>query len=170
MEQVGLLPEIDRALARARNAKSLDARRELCDNVYPLVRMLAEMMGGGFVALEKRIATAEAAIGELATMGDSMILPELAGRIDAVLALGLRLCALVEDLDEERLAARVEAISKTARKYQKSVNNLRKELDAVTVDEDEDEDEDDEEDTSPGKPASPIQPAAVPTNGSAKEE
>lgn len=145
----GLIPEIERARARAAKAKTLDAKAELTQNVYPLLQMMTQVFGQYTAQHEERLSQAEIAIAELATSGDSIILPDLADSIESVLQAGIRLCDVVEAAqneelgDEERDAAR-DQLLETATEYRKAVDELRAELDDVIVDDDDDDDDSDD--------------------------
>lgn len=134
-ETVGLIHEIDRASSAAKSAAIIDPKKEFVDNVYPLIRMVAEACGEVMIEHETRLGTAETAIAEMATMGDSIVLPELAHEIDVVLALGLQLCSAVED------GVDLEAVGKICPRYRGAVEALRAELDDVTVETDDDTEE-----------------------------
>lgn len=151
-EQPGsLLAEIDHAIERLNKVAVIDPKKELTDNVYPLVRMVAESVGQvllehvqHFGAIDQRIEVAEGAIAELATAGDSLVLPDLAGRIDETLSIGLQVCAAVEQYIENEAGDGTDVLRAAVKKYRESVSDLRDELDDVTVDTD-DEPEDEKE-------------------------
>jgi hypothetical protein len=150
----GLIPEIDHARQRlAKAAKDVDLRRELVDNVYPLLHMITEMAGQALMAQEERVSNAEIAIAELASVGDSIVLPELAESIDAVLAIGLRLCESVTALVGEEggpntTVETADALRALVKSYREGVDELRAEIDDVTV-------EDLDADAEPDEPAEP---------------
>lgn len=159
-EPVGLLDEVDRAVDRINKAAVVDPRRELVDNLYPLLRLVVETTGHALIAHERaiidtaqRMEDAEAAIAELATSGDSMILPELAATIDDVLALGLQLCGQALEVADELAETpydgeRVNKVRVLVEAYRASVDRLRGEIDAVTVMDEDDNEGDDNDDDS----------------------
>ena len=136
-EPGSLLAEIDGAQARISKATKVDLKTELSGNVYPLLRMLAEMSGNIIGILEHRMTQAEVAIAELATIGESVVLPDLAAQIDDVFSIGLQLCQRVEATEDELTKKLIE-------RYRNAVEAAREEISSVTID-DGDEDEDEEE-------------------------
>lgn len=139
-----VIGEIEQAIIRLRNlAVVSDVRSELMNNVYPLMRLQADMVGNLLADVAERLAVAEVSIAELATMGESMILPDLAAQIDDVLAIGLALCVEVERDAEltselERAKHRIK-LGELVERYRNASGALRGELDAVTVEHEGDE-------------------------------
>jgi hypothetical protein len=138
-EPGSLLAEIDGAQQRITKAAKVDVKTELSGNVYPLLRMLAEMSGNIIGLLEHRMTQAEVAIAELATIGESVVLPDLAAQIDDVFSIGLQLCQRIEATEDELTKKLIE-------RYRNAVDAAREEISAVTLDDGDDE-ESDEEDT-----------------------
>lgn len=133
-EPGSLLAEIDGAQQRISKATKIDLKTELSGNIYPLMRMLAEMSGNAIGVLEHRLAQAELAIAELATIGESVVLPDLAAQIDDVFAIGLQLCQRIEATEDELTKKLID-------RYRNAVDAAREEISAVTVDDDDNEEE-----------------------------
>lgn len=144
-EPGSLLAEIDGAQQRLAKSTKVDVKTELTGNLYPLLRMLAEMSGNIIGTLEYRLAQAEVAIAELATIGESVVLPDLAAQIDDVLSIGLQLCQRIEAKSSEPGIVPDELMGKLTTRYRNAVAALRDEINSVTVEDDEDDDGEEED-------------------------
>jgi len=160
-----LLHEIDQLAERVRATKIIDPKKEISDNLIPLMRMLAESTGAGMIQLAQavesygqhladhaaRLDDLEGGVAELAEASDSLIQPDLAAAIDEVLALGLQVCSAVEGALE---AIDNDALPALVSRYRDSVADLRAEIDDVTIDgADDDDDNEDDSDSEPPKDA-----------------
>lgn len=159
-----LIAEIDHTTARVAATAALDAKRELVDNTYPLIKMVVEGVGtalleheqrlGAFdqiaAAMAQRIDELDGAIAELVSETESILQPDLASEIDEVLSAGLRLASGVEELvakfadadSNPDTAGAAEEVRKLVAEYRSSVDELRDSLDAVTIADPEEEKED----------------------------
>lgn len=98
MDPSDLIAEIDSATERLVGAPVVDQKREFVSNVYPLLRLLAESAGGRINLLFERLDGVELAVAEYLTGQESMILPELASRIQVALGLGFHLADAIEKM------------------------------------------------------------------------
>ncbi len=153
MELETLLAEIDGATERLVNAAVVDQKKEFVSNVYPLLRLLTESAGHRFADLFSRMNLLEEVIGDFLTGSESMILPELAARIQATFAIGLKLCEEVDaahrsavrsdpehpatDRSATQIAVLIEA-------YRASAQIAVTEVAEVTAEEIDEDDEDDQ--------------------------
>ena len=82
MSPVDLIGEIERQQERIKKPSTIvDVKKELADNIYPLLRLAIESMATLDGDLRERITLAEGVIAEYLTSQESMLLPELAARI-----------------------------------------------------------------------------------------
>lgn len=98
-----LLDEIARQEKRVKNESLIiETRKELATNIYPLLRMTVESILGAqsqvLAEILQRLELAEGVIAEYLSSQESVILPELAVRLHATLAIGLELCDRAETL------------------------------------------------------------------------
>jgi hypothetical protein len=91
-----ILKEIDLAVRRLHDAPAIEPKRELMDNVYPLLHVIVASSGVQMAESVQRLDEVEAAIAEYLTSQESMILPDLGARIQTVLALAQTFCDSVE--------------------------------------------------------------------------
>lgn len=146
LDPATILAEIDSATTRLINAAVVDQKKEFVSNVYPLLKLLTESAGHRFADLFARMSLLEEVVTEFISGAESMILPELAARIQATFAIGLKLCdeAIAGDGGvDPQLAILVEAFRASAKIAVQAVAD-------VTAEEIEgDEDDDDEDDDQP---------------------
>lgn len=86
-----LMQEILRTHQRLTQQAVVDPKKEIADNVYPLLQLMTETFGTMILDTHQRLEIAEASIAEYLTAQESMILPELAADIQLVLALAMDL-------------------------------------------------------------------------------
>ena len=92
-----LLNDIERERKRAAQAKFLDTKSELANNVYPLLTAIVETLG-------EELNETQDALGSLISGGESIIQPHLAEQIIGLIGLGLQMCdrmVATAVLDEE---------------------------------------------------------------------
>lgn len=122
-----LLEEVDNQMRRLKDQAVVDYKKELLANNYPIIRMLAEIV----VAQNERLDLAEGAIAEALTHMDSQILPELGASIQMTLALGVKICQDVTELEvwgeypmPEELRVTMRAFEKASRQLSDDVSNV----------------------------------------------
>jgi hypothetical protein len=90
------LVDIQKAGMRASKAKHLETARELADNGYPCLETLAR-------AVMAKFAEVDEILDELLSNEGSVIQPELAAQIFAVLELAKVVCATLPDNEQAKL-------------------------------------------------------------------
>ncbi len=146
-----VLKEIKDQKKRAGEKTYLECKKELENNVYPILEMLLE-------AIQEKFDAQDEVIAESLDPTESVVHPELTERIVAVLGMGDRLAAIAEimygtfasQLDEithkritEQLLENKGSVTDWAAAFRAHVQALVAELDNITI---EDSDDDDEED------------------------
>lgn len=130
-----LLSDIDAQTQRVVGSKTvIDVRKELSDNLYPMLAMIVE-------AVDKRITVSEDAIANVIDQEDSFLLPELSEQILTVFAQASTLAsAIIQQLTPEQKELRDQAAQLLS-----LIMPATEEVVSVTVEEDEDEEGDEEE-------------------------
>ncbi len=130
LEQV--LEDTARQIKRLHGVKAIDARRELIDNVYPLLRDLAVAAAVNFEALDEFLAEDEGGV-------DDEFLKVVAGNVSIGLALAEELSKSNTDKD---VALAINVYKESAAKIQEMIADL----DGDDEDDEEDDDEDEADD------------------------
>ncbi len=128
LEQV--LEDTERQIKRLNGAKAIDARSELINNVYPLLRDLAVAAAVNFEALDEFLAEDEGGV-------DDEFLKVVAGNVSIGLALAEELSKTNTDKD---VALAINVYKESATKIQEMITDLESD-----EDDEDDEDEDDDE-------------------------
>lgn len=128
LEQV--LEDTERQIKRLNGAKAIDARSELINNVYPLLRDLAVAAAVNFEALDEFLAEDEGGV-------DDEFLKVVAGNVSIGLALAEELSKTNTDKD---VALAINVYTESATKIQEMITDLESD-----EDDEDDEDEDDDE-------------------------
>ena len=154
-----LLDEIARQEKRVKNESLIiETRKELATNIYPLMRMMVESMLGAsgqvLTDILQRLELAEGVIAEYLSSQESVILPDLAVRLHATLAIGFELCdraeALLALLPDETFSAgtdaatvrdEVVALMEGFREAGKNSRNLIQEVELEEIPGDDEDDE-----------------------------
>ena len=138
MSPLDLLGEIERQQARVKKpATIIDLKKELADNVYPLLRLAIESMAALDGDLRERVTLAEGVIAEYLTSQESMVLPELAARIQGTFAIGMQLCDVAEGL-AENLDSEIPALKDLATligAYREAATTTQHLVEEVTLEE-----------------------------------
>ncbi|MDX1421558.1 MAG: hypothetical protein R3322_00370 [Kiloniellales bacterium] len=99
MDAATILSEIDRAQKVIAGAAVIDPKKELENNVYPLLRFIAAAIAQSASEQGDRVQAVEDAVAEYLSGGESILLPMLAGRIQGTLGIGATLCEMIRKLD-----------------------------------------------------------------------
>jgi len=148
-----LIHEIDAAITRLKDAAVIDQKKELTENIYPLLRMqtltftalisgVAEQCDVNLIAFGERLEEVDSAIAEYITAQESVILPDLASRIQAVFALADSFCDAVSTSDKWKGGGIPKQLASMIEMLRSEVFSARKAVDSVTI-----EEEDNKEDS-----------------------
>ena len=154
MDPAIIISEIDSAASRLVASAVVDQKKEFAQNVYPLLRLLTESAGARIEDLAGRLQLLEDVMGEFLTAGESMVLPDLAARIQATFAIGLKLC---DEVDARMGATLPPEVAVLVSAYRESAAIAVQAVADVTAEEIEEIEEDDDDQLT------------SPTNGSTKE-
>lgn len=132
LEQV--LEDTERQIKRLSGAKAIDARSELINNVYPLLRDLAVAAAVNFEALDEFLAEDEGGV-------DDEFLKVVAGNVSIGLALAEELSKTNTDKD---VALAINVYKESAAKIQEMISDIESGEDDEDDEDEDDEDEDDD--------------------------
>jgi hypothetical protein len=144
-----LLSEIDNATRRLADQAIIDQKREMLDNIYPLLKLIIGGQSKLRRDFDERLGLCEDAVADMITGADDRIHERLATRIHITVDFGVQICeCLVKRATEKHPLSPDEVL--LMQTFRDSAAVMLQMVDDVFVSADEGDEEDDDGSEQPG--------------------